>query len=77
MQCAYSYIYHNLCFNPGHNDRILHIAQNFGGGYTSKVFDSNLGLAARVIFDDNYIFAAKVLEVKVSSYNYVAIMVDI
>ena len=48
-----------LCFNPGPNKRILHIAQNFSDGHTSKVFDYNLGSTSAVLLNGNYIFAAK------------------
>ena len=67
------YVYHKLCFNPGRNNRVLNIAQNFGDGYASKVFDCNLGYTSTIILNGNYIFAAK-SKVKIIYYNCVAII---
>ena len=71
---VFMHTYYELCFDPGYNSRILHTAQNCGDGYTSKVLDCNLGYTSTVIFNGNYIFAAKFKVRKLLiSYNYVAI----
>ena len=42
------------------NDEIIYVASNSGGGYTSRVFDNNLGSVDTFILDGIYIYADKV-----------------
>ena len=42
------------------NDETVYVATNSGGGYTSRVFDNNLGSVDTFILDGKYIFADKV-----------------
>ena len=47
-----------LCISV--NNRVFHVASNSGSGYTSQVFDCNLGHFDSFVLDGSYIFAGQV-----------------
>lgn len=51
------HIFEFVICNP--DNRIIHVAQNCGSGYTSKVFDCNVGYTSNFIMNGNFIFVAK------------------
>lgn len=72
------YVIVHVCI-PG-NDEVIYVATNSGGGYTSRVFDNNLGSVDTFILDGVYIFADKVsiiviVKAYVRTYVYLCIYI--
>ena len=54
-----TYVFYGHMYISG-NNRIIHVAKNFGSGYSSRVFDDDLGHIFTFILDGSYIFADRV-----------------
>ena len=54
-----TYIFYGHMYISG-NNRIIYVAKNSGSGYSSRVFDDNLGYIFTFILDGSYIFTDKV-----------------